>query len=657
MKRRAVILFILFISILWIISCSELIAQSWKAVYYTPKVDSVYYDIQQDELYNDKIIIDFPDGIDYSDQIYRDFSRKGLQLLQYGNLSFTVNPRISNEYEGYFYLKEFLHPIHCRKDTTILKLSFYQKNIKNYSIYIHPVGADIWLQKDLQCKFEGFQSPLQLQLNELFEEQELNFTIPEIDKLLIVVYPDIQEKDVVFASNQLAIFDLYYTEEKYYHPFLDRLFSLPESDSIFKDGTDNVAIMRNTYYYTPWSSFYFVNDKNDEDEIDLVKDVIRQSLEEYQFYSERGLDKQEVLEKLHQLYDVKELYADKQSFLEALSLLLRKEINDGHFFINSPHTKQKSSYSPVRLYEIANKIVVSAVFDSTYMEILPLGSEVVAINGRELEPIIDSLKIWQYGVEGRKRSRAIASLLDRQKGDSVILSVRKEGDNELQRIPLIYNNSITIPANFRIPHTHFEVDKEIGYFKVNRMDGEVFLHYVNNLEKIRDCKGLIIDLRGNGGGDGDGELIFSSFISKPMVYSHIGFKGNHYRKESVVIKPHSSIRLPSKFPVVILGDENTACASEAFIEAMRQLDNCYYLSHTFTSGSLHGRYTVFFPSGIFISLDCLSEKIYSPRGELLECKGIKPDIWIQHKKVEDLIPYNDLLKEEAKKLINTICVF
>lgn len=622
---------------------------TWKAVYYFPEIAKVYYDVRQDKPAHKESAYCFPENLYYP--LHAGIACRGVSILHYGKPDAKQVPDSLGKQKMWHYLKVFNYPIDCRKDTTILDFSFYLEKVKKYRIYLHST-TDVWVYKDFECSFEGFQYPVQISLS-AFSTSAVS-RIPSIDKLFLVVNKDEEDKKgPVFIVNKFVVADRLEQEKTFLHPFWDRLFHRPVVDSVFSYMNNDPALFRNTFYRPLWNQLYLKRDKEDEEEIPLLKEVLALALQDYPFYDEKGIKKKVILEKLQELYDTQYLFSGEKQFLEALACFLQTEINDGHFFLKLPSSGEEKQLSPVRLYEIGKKIIVSAVFDSTYISQLPLGTEVLAIDGQKVEACIEDLKLAQYGVEERKRARAIALLLNRKPGDSVILTVKSRAIGEKREVKLNYPGSISIPANFRFPHALFEQKEEIAYFRIARMDGQVFLRFVNHFKEIKQSKGLILDLRGNGGGSPDGEILFSTFIQQPMVYEHMGFKDSKRRRESVVIQPHPTLRLPSDFPVVILGDENTACASEAFIQAMRQLESCWFLSHSPTAGSLHDRHAVIFPSGIFLSLDCLSEKQYSVGGKVIECVGLEPDIWVQYRKPEDLAPYNDLLKSKAVEFIQS----
>jgi carboxyl-terminal processing protease len=174
----------------------------------------------------------------------------------------------------------------------------------------------------------------------------------------------------------------------------------------------------------------------------------------------------------------------------------------------------------------------------------------------------------------------------------------------------------------------------------------------NYLNEINNSKGLIIDLRGNPGGEMmSGINLFSYFINKPTVYSNFElFRKNGM--DSYIISPNGKIHFSEKLKIIILGDERTSCSAELFINAMKMLDNVMFMASSRTSGLAMAMYSLIFPSGSIVALDCLGLKPFFSDERAIENKGIEPDIWVNRNSVYDLAPYNDKVLKRAKDIIN-----
>jgi len=476
--------------------------------------------------------------------------------------------------------------------------------------------------------------------------------------MFITVKPTNPSEKITFAVSEFKIVDQIAVEKECQHPFLDKLFNrvgncdtiLRGNGLLFSNEELPLLCTEETYMMQKMSNYFsFKTDSNDS-EIDLLKKIINLTIEDYPFYHEKKLDKQIIKNKFREFCLTHSDSMSIQDFSSSLSSFIRNEFMDTHFFVDPPKSMGTTTVSgPIRLYEIAGKILVAAVLDTLYRNI-PLGAEVISINKIPVNTIIDSLSVSQLGQPERKRMRAVATMLQRNIVDSIQIMFNTRGKTDSAIIR--YNNKINIPPQFKPAHCLFEYADSIAYFDIKQMDSYVFLRFINHIEQIKNAKGLIIDLRGNpGGSSSEGEKLFSLFINRPTVYNHVVSLNRPNKLESRMIRPNKVIHFPSNYPVVILGDENTACASEDFIQAMKQLPQCYFISYSTTCGALQARYGISFPSGTFLSLDCLSPKTYTHDVGVVENVGISPNVWVQPTKVEDLAPYDDLLKKVSKKII------
>ncbi|MFL5883976.1 MAG: S41 family peptidase, partial [Thermoleophilaceae bacterium] len=132
------------------------------------------------------------------------------------------------------------------------------------------------------------------------------------------------------------------------------------------------------------------------------------------------------------------------------------------------------------------------------------------------------------------------------------------------------------------------------------------------------AKGILLDLRGNGGGLLDeGVLVSSIFVDKGLIVST---KGRH-RSERKFLAVGGAI--PANVPVVVLVDGGTASAAEIVTGALRD----------------HGRATIVgtktFGKGVFQevpelsnggALDLTVGSFYLPDGENLAGHGIVPPV-------------------------------
>jgi carboxyl-terminal processing protease len=164
----------------------------------------------------------------------------------------------------------------------------------------------------------------------------------------------------------------------------------------------------------------------------------------------------------------------------------------------------------------------------------------------------------------------------------------------------------------------------IGYIKMGMFDANTGKDFDNKLTELKSkgTKGLILDLRQNGGGYLDQCIeVTSNFVKKgnTIVYT---IDKNNLKEVSKSIGG-----IANGMPLVVLVDGNTASASEVFSGAIKD----------YKAGTLIGTKT--FGKGIVQStlvdrsddtaLKVTISKYYSPLGINIHKKGITPDIVVE----------------------------
>lgn len=184
------------------------------------------------------------------------------------------------------------------------------------------------------------------------------------------------------------------------------------------------------------------------------------------------------------------------------------------------------------------------------------------------------------------------------------------------------------------------LEGNIGYLRLKNFESHSAEQFNTNVNNLRDkgMKGLILDLRENGGGYvAQAVDIASRFIPKDKVITYTLDKYN-YKKE-YKSKGEDLIDVP----VIILIDEGTASASEILTGALKDYDLVTTVGVTsFGKGIVQLPFVLPSKNG---ALKLTVSKYYSPSGENIHKKGIEPDY-----KVE--IP-DSVLKQQYSKEIDT----
>ncbi|WP_074406721.1 MULTISPECIES: S41 family peptidase [Aquimarina] len=193
------------------------------------------------------------------------------------------------------------------------------------------------------------------------------------------------------------------------------------------------------------------------------------------------------------------------------------------------------------------------------------------------------------------------------------------------------------------PFLHNFLDnKEIGYVRFPSFPGTVDgdnLNFV--LNRYKNTKGLILDLRENGGGAvTDIFAILSRFVERKTLVNYSRIKSGPGRNdfseaEPVYVSPYSGIRYKNK--IVVLVDRGTYSAGSFFSLATKALPNITLIGDTTggglglpNGGQLPNGWTYRFSITQALTLD------KSPDYE----NGVPPDI-------EALVDWSDLTKDEV----------
>ena len=160
--------------------------------------------------------------------------------------------------------------------------------------------------------------------------------------------------------------------------------------------------------------------------------------------------------------------------------------------------------------------------------------------------------------------RAMRSLKG-PKGSMVKLGVKRTGEKDLLSFNITRGD---IPQN--TADAAYMLNDRIGYIKVSKFGRTSHVELLNALAQLnhKQCKGLIVDLRGNTGGYMEaGIRMVNEFLpeGKLIVYT----QGRKYPRAEEFANGTGSCQ---QMPLVVLIDEGSASASEIFTGAIQDND-------------------------------------------------------------------------------------
>ena len=218
-------------------------------------------------------------------------------------------------------------------------------------------------------------------------------------------------------------------------------------------------------------------------------------------------------------------------------------------------------------------------------------------------------------IQGKDSSYAVSKMKGK-KGTNVSISVVRKGNKK----PITFNIKREVIHDNTVSYKM--LDNNIGYISVSAFETvtkKQFKSAVDCLEKKNE-KGLIIDLRDNGGGllDTALDMLDQILPKKLVVYTKDknGVAEEYYTKDDKEIK----------IPIVILVNGNSASASEVFCGALRDYGKAKLLgTKTFGKGIVQSSFA--FRDGT--GLKFTTSKYYTPKGINIHGTGFEPDIKVK----------------------------
>jgi carboxyl-terminal processing protease len=228
------------------------------------------------------------------------------------------------------------------------------------------------------------------------------------------------------------------------------------------------------------------------------------------------------------------------------------------------------------------------------------GDQVVAVDGRQ----VGDLSLAQ-----------VTTLVRGPEGSTVVIDVLRPKTAARLTLPIV-RASIRV-ANF----TARMIMENIGYMQLRTfLDPSVYPSFRAFAEQVTsdNSRGLIIDLRGNGGGLVDlGTRMLNLFIPSGPLYQITERGGT--RQVQLATGPG----LKKQFPIEVLVDEGTASMGELFASAMREHGVATLVGKK-TAGAVAGAQIYPLQDGSAIEVTVLD--FLSGNGQPLNRVGVTPDI-------------------------------
>ncbi len=225
------------------------------------------------------------------------------------------------------------------------------------------------------------------------------------------------------------------------------------------------------------------------------------------------------------------------------------------------------------------------------------------------------------------------------RGSKVTVTIMREGNKKPIDF-LITRDEIPIQSV-----KLFTLKPGFGYLRISNFTGTTTQDFEKALEKLEGegpLKGLVLDLRNNGGGLLNQAISISDvFLDSGQIVS---MKGREKKNTKVFNATPSAVK--RTYPMAVLINGGTASASEIVAGALQDQKRAVVVGTTsFGKGSVQTVENLRDGSGLKLTI----ARYYTPSGRSIQAKGIEPDITLKFKRLDaaDAGPGEDFgLKEK-----------
>jgi len=329
------------------------------------------------------------------------------------------------------------------------------------------------------------------------------------------------------------------------------------------------------------------------------------------------------------------------------------EIHDTHANLwrgsGEIHKARGSNFAPFRVQFIENKLTVTDYYNPEYKDEagLDIGDVITHINGKTVESIVDSLRIYYPASNEPTRLRDIAPDLVRSASKSINIEYISTGQKKQKDLALYNAQLLTLYGWYKITDEkcYKILEQNIGYINM----ANVKHNDIDEIkENLKNTKGIIVDIRNYP------QFVLyelgAFFVSKPTPFAKflIGNVNNPgefaFRGDSAELT-NSDDMYSSK--VVVIINEYSQSTAEFHTMAYRAGDNTTIVGST-TAGADGNVSTIWLPGNMMTYISGIG--VFYPDGTQTQRIGIVPDVWAEPT-IEGVRQGRDEVLEKAIEVI------
>lgn len=372
----------------------------------------------------------------------------------------------------------------------------------------------------------------------------------------------------------------------------------------------------------------------------------------------------ELTQKTFPFHSQREIKKWRDYYLAYRKLLPSLPENDRNFFVHIEYFLASLKNSHTRLGSYPGKLffrphgytvsLVKNTFILTYKN--SVKGEIIYIDGQKPKKILaQHMRRISSSTKRYATQRALGFLLFHQEKTPVKITIKNQNKKMDEMIlptrPIKHRPQKNIVTG-KIIGKNIEYIKIISWVDAGNLSEEID-KCVNGIMN-HSISALIIDVRGNGGGDSRIACQFAShFFNKKVLFGiaqQRTAKSNLFKTNSIYVMPKKPY---ISAPIIILTDELCLSSNEIFIAGMRDNKRAVLAGRATGGGSGNPKkYNIYF-AGKKFELFISRWDYFRKNGKRLEGSGIHPDVPVRLS-LESLLRHRDDVLETAIKYVGSL---